>query len=161
MEMTSFKREIEMNLKALFKKYYYESKHSVQRALGKQELPEKEKIRVGSDKDFNAVGEEFFNFFVELGNLKPHESALDVGCGVWRMAIPLTRYLSKRGEYCGFDIRREAVRWCRNNITPYFPNFHFELSDLYNTDYNPASTCQASSYVFPYRRAAKNLISFF
>jgi predicted RNA methylase len=105
-----------MNLKALFTGFYYESKDSVRRALGELVPPRKYKIQMRGDDSFNAVGKEFFDLFVGLGNLKPHESVLDVGCRVGRMAIPLTRYLSTQGEYCGFDIDREAVKWYRDNI---------------------------------------------
>jgi len=112
--------------------------------------PKKLRAKVGGDVKFEAAGQTGLNYFVNLGNLKPHESVLDVGCGVGRMAIPLTRYLSNQGEYYGFDVRRELVQWCQNNVTPRFPNFHFELSDIYNGTYNPASTCQPNSYVFPY-----------
>jgi len=139
-----------MNLKVLFTEFYYESKDSVRRVFGELVPPRKYRILMGGDKNFDAVGKQFFNYFVELGNLKPHESVLDVGCGVGRMAIPLTRYLSAQGEYCGFDINREAIQWCRKNITPRFPNFNFELSDSYNTMYNPAGRCQDTSYIFPY-----------
>jgi SAM-dependent methyltransferase len=139
-----------MNLKVLFTELYYESKDSVRRVFGELVPPRKERIQVGGDKNFDAVGKAFLNYFVDLGNLKPHESVLDVGCGVGRMAIPLTRYISRQGEYCGFDISREAIQWCRNNITPRFPNFNFELSDIYNTMYNPAGRWQDTSYIFPY-----------
>jgi len=139
-----------VSLKALFTEYFYGSKYSVQRFFGKLVPPKRLRSGVGGDKAFDAVGTKLFKHFVDLGNLKPHESVLDVGCGVGRMAIPLTRYLSRQGEYHGFDIRRELVQWCQDNVTPRFPNFHFELSDIYNTSYNPTGTCQASSYMFLY-----------
>ena len=53
---------------------------------------------------FNEIGEEFFRHFVELGGLKPDERVLDLGCGIGGMAVPLTRYLSERGSYKGFDV---------------------------------------------------------
>lgn len=100
--------------------------------------------------DYRKVGEEFFRYFVELAGLRPHESVLDVGSGSGRMAVPLTVYLSDEGAYEGFDISAEAVRWCRERITASFPNFRFQVSDIYNAAYNPQGKYPASEYRFPY-----------
>lgn len=100
--------------------------------------------------DYRKVGEEFFRYFVELAGLQPHESVLDVGSGSGRMAVPLTNYLSDEGAYEGFDISAEAVSWCRERITAVFPNFRFQVSDIYNAAYNPQGTYPASEYRFPY-----------
>jgi SAM-dependent methyltransferase len=108
--------------------------------------------------DYRKVGEEFFRYFVELGHLRPHESVLDVGSGSGRMAVPLTDYLSGEGAYEGFDISAEAVRWCRERITATFPNFRFEVSDIYNAAYNPQGTYQASEYRFPYENGTFDFV---
>ncbi|PFK01104.1 SAM-dependent methyltransferase, partial [Bacillus cereus] len=39
--------------------------------------------------DFEKVGKEFLNHFIQIGALKSNEKVLDVGCGVGRMAVPL------------------------------------------------------------------------
>lgn len=49
-------------------------------------------------------GEQFLQYFIELGGLKPSDRVLDVGCGIGRLAIPLTQYLDARGGYAGLDI---------------------------------------------------------
>jgi ubiquinone/menaquinone biosynthesis C-methylase UbiE len=100
--------------------------------------------------DYRKVGEEFFRYFVELAKLQPHESVLDVGSGSGRMAVPLTVYLSAEGAYEGFDISAEAVGWCRERITSGFPNFRFQVSDIYNAAYNPRGKYPAAEYRFPY-----------
>lgn len=100
--------------------------------------------------DYRKVGEEFFRYFVEIAGLQPHESVLDVGSGSGRMAVPLTVYLSEEGTYEGFDISAEAVRWCRERITTVFPNFRFQVSDIYNAAYNPQGKYPAAEYRFPY-----------
>jgi SAM-dependent methyltransferase len=100
--------------------------------------------------NFKAVGEEFCRYFVELGGLQPNEMVLDVGCGVGRMAIPLTRYLSAAGGYEGFDIIPNAISWARSEITPKYPNFHFQLAPIYSEVYNPRGRYKASEYQFPY-----------
>jgi SAM-dependent methyltransferase len=101
------------------------------------------------DGDYKAVGLEFRKLFTEYGGLKPEHRVLDVGCGIGRMAVPLTDFLTS-GEYHGFDIVRKGVEWCRSNITPRYPNFHFLHSDVRNKFYNPNGVYEASSYRFPY-----------
>jgi SAM-dependent methyltransferase len=108
---------------------------------------------VGSGSDlatFQQIGRHFLEHFVTLGDLKPHHHVLDVGCGIGRMALPLTGYLSEKGRYEGFDIVKVGVDWCRNNITPRFPNFHFQLADVWNEFYHPAGRHRARAYRFPF-----------
>lgn len=112
-------------------------------------VPPKSMSFVGKG-DFEKIGREFRNYFVDIGNLKPTERVLDVGCGIGRMAIPLTDYLSPQGGYWGFDIVKKGIDWCNERIAPKFSNFHFQHSDVYNKHYNPDGKVRASDYVFPF-----------
>jgi ubiquinone/menaquinone biosynthesis C-methylase UbiE len=107
--------------------------------------------------DYEVVGNEFFNFFLDFGKLKPNERVLDVGCGLGRMAMPLTSYLSN-GSYEGFDIVAESINWCKENISSKYPNFQFQLSDVYNKQYNPNGRYEASEYKFPYEDASFDFV---
>jgi methylase of polypeptide subunit release factors len=69
-------------------------------------VPPQWKIFVGGG-DFEAIGKTFFHYFRELGQLKPDEKVLDLGCGQGRMAIPLTSYLQS-GQYGGLDTVNKA-----------------------------------------------------
>jgi ubiquinone/menaquinone biosynthesis C-methylase UbiE len=100
--------------------------------------------------NFKGVGEQFFGYFVDLAGLKPNERVLDVGCGIGRMALPLTQYLNEQGSYEGFDIVKMGIDWCQQKITPLFPNFKFQLADIYNKHYNPTGPIQSPDYKFPY-----------
>jgi SAM-dependent methyltransferase len=99
--------------------------------------------------DFAETGDEFLTHFVELGGLQPSHSVLDIGCGIGRMARPLSGYLSDAGSYDGFDVNREGVGWCRRRYAR-FKNFHFQVADLYNRRYNPRGAQKAIDYRFPY-----------
>ncbi len=100
---------------------------------------------------FEETGNEFLEFFTKYGELKPEHSVLDVGCGIGRMAIPLTGYLSQEGSYKGFDIVPDGIEWCQQNITSKYPNFEFAVADIYNNLYNPQGTQKSVEYSFPYK----------
>ncbi len=107
-----------------------------------------EEIRWVGRGDFEANGERVFRQLVGFGGLEPHHRVLDAGCGVGRVARPLTGYLT--GVYEGFDIQPAAIEWCQENITPRYPNFRFTLADVRNGRYNPDGGVVASEYRFPY-----------
>jgi SAM-dependent methyltransferase len=116
---------------------------------GRWDLPPRELVAsIGGD--FTRAGNEFLGYLKKYGALEPGDCALDVGCGVGRMAMPLTKYLSKSGSYDGFDIVPRAIEWCSNNITPRYPNFRFYFADIYNKHYNPNGRLRAADFRFPY-----------
>jgi SAM-dependent methyltransferase len=102
---------------------------------------------VGSG-DFRTAGDAFRELFVSLGGLRPDDDVLDVGCGVGRGAIGLTGWL--RGRYEGIDVVRRGIEWCQQAITPRYPNFQFQVADVYNRHYNPVGRFSASEYRFPF-----------
>jgi SAM-dependent methyltransferase len=103
---------------------------------------------IGSS-DYRATGE-FLSYFRNLCGLQPQHRVLDVGCGIGRMAVPLTEYLSSADSYEGIDIVPQGIAWCSVNITPKFPNFRFQLADVFSKYYNPVSRTLASEYRFPF-----------
>lgn len=109
--------------------------------------------------DFRETGEEFFTYFVDIGGLRPADAVLEVGCGVGRMAVPLTRFLTDGGgRYDGFDVMADAVAWCRTHITPRFPAFTFQHAALRNRAYNVSATTLATDFVFPYPDASFDFV---
>jgi SAM-dependent methyltransferase len=101
------------------------------------------------DGSWRAVGNEFLHHFRSLAGLQPHEAVLDVGCGIGRMALPLTRYLNAKARYVGFDIVPSGIAWCTTRISERFPNFIFHHADIYNSHYNPSGKLKATEYRFP------------
>ena len=99
--------------------------------------------------DFERTGREFLGHFIELGGLRPGDRVLDIGCGIGRMAIPLSGYLDG-GSYRGFDVGRGMVTWCQRRITPRHPSFQFTWSPVYNQKYNPFGKIAAAEFAFPY-----------
>lgn len=137
-------------LKPALKKPYYFSIDVIDSLKGKDSMIPPRSMSFVGDGDFEKIGEEFKNYFIELAKLQPSDRVLDVGCGIGRMAIPLTNYLSKEGEYWGFDIVKDRIGWCQSRISPRFSNFHFQHSEVYNKHYNPNGKVQAKDFQFPF-----------
>jgi SAM-dependent methyltransferase len=106
--------------------------------------------------DFAATGDEFLEHFVTLAGLTPDERVLDIGCGIGRMARPLTGFLSPQGSYDGFDINPEGIAWCAEHYAEH-PNFRFVLADLHNSRYHPEGAAPAAEYRFPYEDGSFDL----
>ena len=107
--------------------------------------------------DIKAIGQAIANTLQTL--FRPDERFLDMGCGIGRVAIPLTQYLSQEGCYEGFDVMPSAIQHCTEKITPSYPNFRFTHSDVFNKRYNPTGRLTASEYRFPYEDASFDFAS--
>ena len=136
-------------LKALARRIVFAPGDLLRRLRGGGELVPPRGLSFVGGGDFTATGREFLAHFTELGGLEPADRVLDIGCGIGRMAIPLSGYL-EGGSYAGFDVGRAMIRWCRRNITPRHPEFEFEWAPIHNAKYNPFGTLSASEYRFPY-----------
>lgn len=137
-------------LKQSLKKAYYSSLDVVDLLTGRKKkgLPPRKLNFVGS-ADFENVGQEFKQLFVKVGHLKPDSHVLDIGCGVGRMAIPLTEIINQNGSYLGFDIVKKGIDWCQKNITSKHSNFQFIHANVKNQFYNPKGTISSEKYEFP------------
>src|SRR5690242_14668495 len=116
-------------------------------------IPPQELMFCG-DGDYRAIGAEFLGHFVRLADLQPHERMLDIGCGIGRMAVPLTQYLCEDGRYIGVDIVPDGINWCRRAISPAYPNFEF--TDRKSTRLN-SSHMSISYAVFCLKKKKKKI----
>ena len=113
--------------------------------------PPPESIYVG-DGDYRAIGAEFLEHFVRLGGLRPTDRVLDIGCGIGRMAVPLTQYLDPElGSYEGFDPVSAGIVWCTQNVTPVYPAFRFQHIDIAHALYNPQGCLPGTDLQLPLR----------
>lgn len=104
----------------------------------------------GSSEQFTKHGQKWLRYFKESCELEPHAHVLDVGCGLGSVAIPLGGYLTPQGRYEGFDIVPGRINWCTQNITRRWPNFRFQLADIFSSASNPGGRIRAKDYTFPY-----------
>ena len=148
------KKYIPKFVKLILKYTYYFLVDMMEFVLKKRDsLMPPSRMRFDGPKDalsFKRNGEEFLTYYKELCLLKPDEHILDVGSGIGRKTIPLTKYLQKNGSYEGFDIIKQGVDWCEKNISTKYPHFHFKHVDVYNKEYNPQGKINPSEFKFPY-----------
>lgn len=116
--------------------------------------PPAEDVFVG-DGDYHSIGTEFLDHFVRLGGLRREDRVLDVGCGIGRMAVPLTQYLDPdQGSYEGFDPVKEGILWCSRTITPVYPRFRFHRLDVAHELYNRDGCLPGSELRLPFPDAS-------
>lgn len=114
------------------------------------ELPSKHVRDFVGGGDFRAVGDEFAGYATRLAGLRPTDRVLEVGSGVGRIALPLTRIIDGQGSYDGIEIVPRGVRWSQQHITPRHPNFKFHHADIANSTYNRRGRIAAVDYRFPF-----------
>jgi ubiquinone/menaquinone biosynthesis C-methylase UbiE len=111
------------------------------------------------DGDYVEISLEFLRYFIEVGGVRRSDSVLDVGSGIGRMAIALTRYLDPQyGRYLGFDPVKKGIEWCKLNITSAYPNFHFRHINVSNEYYNNAGVIESSKFEFPVKDSVIDFI---
>lgn len=139
-----FKNLSPMYIKLLLRRFCY---YPIDLLLPRKKLPPR-RLMFGGVGNFKKTGDEFLDYLQQLCNLKPNVKILDAGCGIGRMALPLTKYLDENGVYEGFDILKPQIDWLKANITPKYPNFNFYFADVFNKHYNPNGQIMASNYRF-------------
>ncbi len=117
--------------------------------------PPKGMIYTGSG-DFKKMGEMQLGYFKEFCQLKEDSTVLDIGSGIGRTAIPLTKFLTEQGHYEGFDVVKRGIDWCQKNITSKYPNFQFQYIPLNNDLYRKDGT-NPDQFIFPYPDSSFNL----
>jgi SAM-dependent methyltransferase len=149
-------------LRRVARKIYFFPSDIFDRITGKKDklIPPKGSIFIGRG-DFKSQGERLLKELIQYGNLQPHHRVLDVGCGIGRLAIPLTKYLNEKGSYEGFDIVKSAINWCQKNISAKHPNFRFVHIDLKNDLYNLRTENEAKNFIFPYKDNEFDLVFLF
>jgi ubiquinone/menaquinone biosynthesis C-methylase UbiE len=100
--------------------------------------------------DFTKTGQDQVGFLAEFCGLAKDTHVLDIGCGVGRLAVPLTAILGPTGAYDGFDVAQYMIDWCERNITTTHPHFHFTHADVKTSTASHDKGVAAADYVFPY-----------
>lgn len=117
---------------------------------GKREagVPKKGDIFIGSG-DFVTQGMEQLQLLKSYIDIQPDDKVLDIGSGIGRTALALSKFLDSKGSYHGFDAVKKGVDWCKKNISSRFKNFEFKYVPLRNNLYNKSAE-DAANFRFPY-----------
>lgn len=115
------------------------------------------RLLLAGHSDFRLGGEEISHYVSEFAGLRSEHAVLDVGCAAGRIARPLTHLIGPDGRYEGFDPDREAIGWCRRRYRRY-PNFHFQVADVFTPRTNLAGGHLPTDYRFPYADASFDLV---
>jgi SAM-dependent methyltransferase len=112
---------------------------------------------------FVASGLHSLRLLVEHAALKPRDRVLDIGCGPSRLGFALAQYLNEHGSYDGFDVRREAIDWCRSTLSKEYPHFRFQVQhvDVFNGAYNRTGSVSPSTFTFPYPDNSMDVVVLF
>ena len=118
--------------------------------------PPPELLYVG-DGDYRAIGAEFLERLISDAQLSPHDRVLDIGCGVGRLALPMTQFLED-GTYDGVDPVAAGVAWCASTISPVYSNTRFHHLDLRHPLYNPGGALETARTRLPFPDHSFDLI---
>jgi SAM-dependent methyltransferase len=97
---------------------------------------------------FKLISMSHMAMLAEYTPILPHHNVLEIGSGIGRDAIPLTRLLGN-GTYLGIDIIKRSIDWCTENITKAHPNFTFWHFDAQDQLHNPEGLAKAHDMVIP------------
>jgi SAM-dependent methyltransferase len=78
-----------------------------------------------------------FESLLTLTHLNRETKVLDYGCGLGRVAMPLSGYLEDNANYFGVDIQKVLVESCKTRFSSRLPNMKFCHLDIFNKTYNP------------------------
>ncbi|HXT50555.1 MAG TPA: class I SAM-dependent methyltransferase, partial [Thermoanaerobaculia bacterium] len=96
------------------------------------------------------MGEATVELIDRLVGIRRGDVVLDVGCGLGRIAWPLSARLGWRGRYAGLDAQRRYVDWCTAHLGLPPRRFGFRHADLRSSDTNPAGTIAPEDFRFPW-----------
>jgi SAM-dependent methyltransferase len=98
---------------------------------------------------FDSVAQHHKASLQQTVGIEPHHSIVEIGCGIGRDAIPLSKILSSEGRYLGVDIIKPSIDWCAGNISIRHPNFRFTHYDVKDQLHNPLGVTRTAEIRLP------------
>jgi SAM-dependent methyltransferase len=92
-----------------------------------------------------------------MAGVRARDRVLDIGCGLGRIAWPLSEKLGRRGSYVGLDVVRAYTDWCRDHLGLDPRRFAFHHADIRTSLYNPNGKIEPEAFAFPWSDASFDL----
>jgi SAM-dependent methyltransferase len=103
----------------------------------------------GGTDDWDNISKYHVEMYRKYTPLNEDDFVLEVGSGVGRDAIQLTKILSTKGKYVGFDIIEPSIEWSTKNITKKHKNFTFHFYDIESQIHNSAGKITTTDIKLP------------
>jgi SAM-dependent methyltransferase len=107
--------------------------------------------------DYHQIGRDCVDLVERMAGLRDRDRVLDVGCGLGRIAWPLSERLGRRGSYVGLDVVRAYTDWCRDHLGLDPERFTFHHADIRTSLYNPEGRIESAGFAFPWPDASFDL----
>lgn len=146
MDLRSLYYSLPVALRYPARKLYFFFKPEKTQYYNDIRLPKSGEIFTGRG-NFLEIGFKVRENLLAFCGLNSRSRVFDIGCGLGRIAIPLTSEI-QQGEYHGLDIVKKGINYCRQQISAQFPNFHFHHQPLYNDLYTSGGK-KATETSFP------------
>ena len=91
----------------------------------------------GPPEEFSASSAFHIATIRKFIGISPDDHFLEIGCGIGRDTIPLTKILSPQGSYVGIDIIKPSIDFCQSSIAKGYKNFRFFHLDVKDQLHNP------------------------
>jgi len=100
----------------------------------------------GTPEEIYRDAQSLASLLPEHGLLLPGQRVLDFGCGIGKLAIPLTE---RSLEYAGVDVRRDCIAFCGETFAPW-PHLSFRCVPVRNAYYSRWAWTSPAKLVLPY-----------
>lgn len=107
--------------------------------------------------DYWQVGEHTVALIDQLAGVRAADAVLDVGCGLGRIAWPLSHRLGRSGRYVGLDAAEAYVDWCNEHLR-LGRRFEFVHADVRTSAYNVDGAIAPENFAFPWPLASFDLV---
>ncbi len=129
--------------------------------FGGYDVPARFALRTGSRLDnYAQIADWHVAQVQKYVGIKPTDDVVEIGCGIGRMAIPLTTMLTS-GSYVGTEVIRDHVLWLTEHVSSGHPNFSFVHHDIHDTLHNPDGAMRADEVRLPSSESSVDLILLF
>ena len=108
--------------------------------------------------DFHQIGRHTVGVVEATAGVRARDRVLDVGCGLGRIAWPLSEKIGRRGSYVGLDVVRAYTDWCRDHLGLDPRRFAFHHADIRTSLYNPDGELEPEAFAFPWPDESFDLV---